>query len=44
MIFQMFKLSNRFFNLLGSIHSWGTKKGKKDLRTFFNYLLQITFI
>jgi hypothetical protein len=27
---------------MGSIHGWGTKKGKKNLRTFLNYFLPIT--
>jgi hypothetical protein len=29
---------------IGSIHGWGTKKRKKDLRAFKKYFLQITFI
>jgi hypothetical protein len=25
------------------LYNWGTKKGKKNLRIFLNYFLQITF-
>jgi hypothetical protein len=32
------------FKLHGSIHGWGTKKGKKRLNDFLELFLQITYI
>ncbi len=43
-VFDPWSFDNLKGPLARSIHGWGSKKGKKDLRTFLNYFLQITFI